>query len=61
MAAVKSQGWIYYSSGIIRCSIGTVDRAVLVVGYTPDYYIVKNSWGTLWGMNGYAYVSRNPS
>lgn len=35
-----------------------VDHAVLVVGYTPEYWIIKNSWGTTWGQNGYMYLER---
>ena len=35
-----------------------VDHAALIVGYTPTYWIVKNSWGTDFGDNGYIYVSR---
>lgn len=33
-------------------------HAVLLVGYTPQYWIVKNSMGTDWGDNGYAYIKR---
>jgi C1A family cysteine protease len=32
-------------------------HAVALVGYTKDYFIVRNSWGTSWGDKGYAYAS----
>lgn len=34
-------------------------HAMLIVGYTGNYYIVKNSWGTDWGDQGYCYVPKN--
>jgi hypothetical protein len=37
----------------------TVDggHAVCFVGYTPEYFIVRNSWGTGWGNVGYGFVT----
>jgi C1A family cysteine protease len=32
-------------------------HAVALVGYTPTYFIVRNSWGTGWGDKGFAYAS----
>jgi C1A family cysteine protease len=32
-------------------------HAVALVGYTPDRFIVRNSWGTSWGERGFAYAS----
>jgi Papain family cysteine protease len=32
-------------------------HAVTLVGYTPDRFIVRNSWGTTWGDKGFGYAS----
>lgn len=36
-----------------------IDHAVTIVGYTPDYWIVRNSWSQDWGDNGYFYLERD--
>jgi C1A family cysteine protease len=32
-------------------------HAVAIVGYKPDRFIVRNSWGTTWGDKGFGYAS----
>jgi C1A family cysteine protease len=32
-------------------------HAIALVGYTPDRFIVRNSWGATWGDKGFAYAS----
>ena len=51
----------FYSSGVVRkgCS-ASLNHAVLAVGYQKlglfEAFIVKNSWGTSWGSDGYIYL-----
>jgi len=51
-----------YSSGIYNghCA-DTINHAMTLVGYTDDYWLVRNSWGTGWGMGGYVAIRRFPS
>jgi len=47
-----------YSGGIISSGCGTnLDHGVLAVGYGSGYFLVKNSWGSSWGDNGYVKIS----
>lgn len=60
---VDATSWMHYSSGVYSSACGSsVDHAVLVVGYGSldgeDYWLIKNSWSTSWGVNGYIYLGR---
>ena len=47
-----------YSSGVLEDLTSTaakINHAVLLVGYTPDYWIIRNSWGET-GMKGYYHI-----
>lgn len=61
----------FYKKGVLtdtKCGQhGEVDHGVLAVGYGTDlesqepYFLVKNSWGASWGMDGYVKMGRDTS
>jgi KDEL-tailed cysteine endopeptidase len=56
-----------YTSGVLTSSsCGTnLDHGVLIVGYGTEngikYWLVKNSWSTSWGEQGYVKIARSDS
>ncbi|XP_047312889.1 senescence-specific cysteine protease SAG39-like [Impatiens glandulifera] len=54
----------FYSSGVYTGECGTdLNHAVTAVGYGVDdngtkYWLIKNSWGTSWGEEGYIRMER---
>jgi len=62
--AVDATYWSYYSGTIYdsSCSTTTMNHGVALVGYgkegTKDYWIIRNSWGTSWGIKGYMHLIR---
>jgi hypothetical protein len=67
--SVAALGWKDYETGIYQNNGNStddwqIDHAVQMVGYGTDsasgkdYWIVRNSWGTLWGEAGYIKLDK---
>jgi len=59
-------GMMLYSGGVYSstsCSSSSLNHAVAAVGYGDssgvNYWEVKNSWGTDWGIDGYILVAKD--
>jgi len=48
----------HYTGGILASCPGRVDHCVQAVGYTAEAWLVRNSWSTRWGEQGYIRIKR---
>jgi len=60
---VAAEPWEIYRGGIFEggCEKGgdcDLDHVVQAVGYAAGYWIVRNSWGTDWGEDGFIRLTR---
>ncbi|MCG8697419.1 MAG: DUF333 domain-containing protein, partial [Bacteroidales bacterium] len=72
-AVLMTNEFLNYRGGIFRnnttscnssysCAYATTDHAIALVGWgndpkVGDYWILRNSWGTSWGENGYMRIA----
>jgi len=59
---VYAEAWMSYTSGVFtadECQ-GQIDHCVQATGYntasSTPYWIVRNSWGADWGVNGFIWL-----
>jgi len=57
---VDASSWQFYNGGVLTTCGQSIDHCVQIVGYGniqgTEAWIVRNSWGTSWGVNGYIYL-----
>lgn len=61
--AVDATIFQFYTGGVITsCLSLQLNHGVLLVGYNnthdPPYWIIKNSWGSVWGEDGYVRIEK---
>jgi len=65
VAIDATENFQMYSGGVLNdnsCDPESLNHGVLAVGYgtesNKEYYLVKNSWGSSWGEEGYVKMTR---
>jgi len=56
-----TNNFFYYKSGVLRdtdCSPISLSHAIAAVAYSDDWFLVKNSWGDDWGLEGFIKLAR---
>ncbi|MEN8905717.1 MAG: C1 family peptidase [Clostridiales bacterium] len=52
-----------YGSGVYNGTDGEINHGIILIGWddSKNAWILRNSWGTDWGENGYMYIDYNSS
>jgi len=66
---VDAASWQFYFGGVVEhLCYDQLDHCVMITGYNDMYdwldrkvpiWVIRNSWGSDWGYDGYIYVERN--
>jgi len=58
---VDASSWSSYTGGVLTSCGCNVDHAVQATGISSQYgtpaYVIRNSWNTDWGVNGFIYLA----
>ena len=59
---IAASSWSQYTGGVHTCGedVG-LNHGIELVGWNAeeDAFIIKNSWGTRWGISGYMHIARD--
>ncbi|KAL4472446.1 hypothetical protein ABPG74_018395 [Tetrahymena malaccensis] len=51
--------WAQYTSGIFDIDpiYPELNKAATIIGYGPNYWLIRNTWGTAWGEQGHIRIA----
>jgi hypothetical protein len=58
---VCADAWQSYTSGVMtkaQCGTCAINHVVVLVGYTSNTWIIRNSWSSSWGVNGILFSQK---
>jgi C1A family cysteine protease len=63
VVCIDAGKWQGFRGGIFGAQdcTNSVNHAVLLIGYTSEYWIIKNSWGSWWGEQGFIRLAMGNS
>jgi len=56
IVTVDARNWRDYGGGVFTNCARKKNHVVLLVGRTPEYFVVRNNWGRRWGERGYMRI-----
>lgn len=56
VVTVDARNWRDYTTGVFTNCGRKKTHVALLVGRTPEYFVVRNSWGRRWGERGYIRI-----
>jgi len=62
VAVCVGDNFMAYSSGTFNEAVDVgINHAVVAIGYDSTRFLIRNSWGTSWGIVGHIYLKRGVS
>lgn len=61
IGVAANSAWQLYTGGVLsidECPDAQLDHGVVLVGFTEDAWIVRNSWAAGWGEEGYIRLAK---
>ena len=56
--AVDASNWQFYNSGVFNNCKANLNHGVVLVGFTANEWVIRNSWAASWGEQGHIRLAK---